>query len=141
MVIHFQYTDWNKNQLKQAWYRCLELIEGKRSARRINNTYSITLETGREKISNIPKAWHFNLKKALKLDINVSQSWYFKEIISFFEKYGVGFFEDLQIWHIQELKNYFIQKNVREPKSRTFPRILISLNNLKNNIKNYVKIF
>ena len=43
-VLHFQYYNPNRTQLKQIWYRCNELIEGKRSAYRINGSYAFTKE-------------------------------------------------------------------------------------------------
>jgi glycosyltransferase involved in cell wall biosynthesis len=41
-VLHFIYIAGKRTQLKQAWYRASELIEGTRSARKINATYAVT---------------------------------------------------------------------------------------------------
>lgn len=132
VVIHFQYIDWYKNQVKQAWYRCSELIEGKRNAKRINNTYSITLESGKEKILDLPEKFKFTLLETPFIDNNIYNFWQYREIIKFFDKYGIEFFESLQIWHIPELKKEFDKRVDRKPKSKTFPWFLIKLNNLKN---------
>ena len=38
-------------------------------------------------------------------------------IYKYFEDYGVEYFEPLDIWHIPQLKNYFIKQTGRQPRS------------------------
>ncbi len=132
VVLHWQFSRWSMTQYKQALYRCIELLEGSRSARRINNTYRTTLDNKDFKIKTIPLEWVHGLTMP---DIDTSGSNYYREqMLTLFQKYGIEQFEPLQIWHIEELKKIFIEKLGREPKSKVFPSWLILLNNIKNEI-------
>lgn len=134
VILHFQFSYWERNQIKQAWYRCSELISGSRTVRRINNTYRATLN-GVVKTKIVKNVWIDNLYLPNKIPNNYSV-WQFNAILEFFNKYGVEFFEPLQIWHIKDLNDEFVKRVGRRPKSKTFPVFLIWLNNLKNKIKN-----
>ena len=37
-------------------------------------------------------------------------------IFKYFEDYGVEYFEKLNIWHIPQLRNYFIKETARKPR-------------------------
>jgi hypothetical protein len=125
---------WDRTQLKQAWYRCCELINGKRDARRINNAYRITLMNGNIPSHPVKDSWVEGLVLPENLN-NVTNSWHLSEILNFFNTYGIEFFEDLQIWHISVLREEFIKRVGRTPVSKTFPYIIIFLNDIKNNIR------
>lgn len=135
-LLHFQFVPWQRNQLKQAWYRCSELINGARNAKRINNTYRVTMLLGDFKIHDVESRWINNLELPDNLD-NVTKSWHLNEIIGFFDKYGIEFFEDLQIWHVTELSNEFIARVGRQPKSKTYPAWLSKMNDIVNIVKNF----
>ncbi len=137
-VMHFQYVFWEKNQLKQAWYRCVELIEGSRSARRINNTYRITLDNKNIKIVDIPDEWAEGIEFP-RIPERTQNSWHFKMILEFFDKYGIEFFEPLQIWHIEDLKREFIKRVGRKPKPEIFPKFIVVINDFKNLIFNRLR--
>ncbi len=132
VVLHWQFARWQITQYKQALYRCLELIEGSRSARRINHTYSITLEDKTLKTQPLPKMWTTNLQLPLikSADIN----WYQQELQKLFLKYGIELFEPLQIWHNLELQQLFIEKTGYKPKVAVFPKWLVYLNKIKNKL-------
>lgn len=131
VVLHLQNLNKDRNDSKQAWYRCLELIEGKRSARRINNTYSITINSQNHKNALIPEMFKSNFLSDVDARLS-NNDWHIHKIIEFFDKYGIEFFEPLQIWDIKKLHNEFITRVGREPVSKVFPKWLIILNNLKN---------
>lgn len=133
VVLHFQFVNWHQVQLKQAWYRCNELIKGERNAKRINNTYSITLDNPKAKLSPVPEEW---VKDIILPKEPPKISWHLEKILSWFDEYGIEKFEPLQIWHIQELHDEFIKRVGREPKVKNFPKWLVKLNNIKNKIKN-----
>ncbi|MEI6490421.1 MAG: glycosyltransferase [bacterium] len=135
-LLHFHFIPWKRNQLKQAWYRCFELINGKRSARMINNTYRITLPYGKVKILTVPKEWAEDIELPQNLE-NISSPTHLSEIMGFFDKYGIEFFENLQIWHVPELKEEFVKRVGREPVSKTYPAWLSAINEIKNWIKNF----
>lgn len=136
VVLHFQFVDWNRNQLKQALYRCSELIEGTRDAKRINISYAYTLDSDEIKVMPVFKEWIYN-KDSIKYYItDTTNDWRFIELLKLFNKYGIEFFEPLQVWHIKELNNEFIKRVGRSPVPKTFPFWLIQLNTIKNRIKN-----
>lgn len=133
-VLHFQFTNWKNNELKQAWYRCAELINGKRSARRINVTYSHLFDTDKAKIYPTPKEWTVGL--TLPTIDYATKTWHLEEIIKSFDKLGITFFEPLQIWHIPELRTEFVSRVGREPKPVITPTWILRLNDIKNKVKN-----
>lgn len=115
VVLHFQFINWDEFQLKQAWYRCSELINSPENALGINNTYSITLDDPTAETVSVPKEW----LEGINIPENISHdksSWHLEAILNFFDKYGIEFFEPLQIWHIQELYDEFLKRVKRKPK-------------------------
>lgn len=135
VVLHFQFAAWDRTQMKQAWYRCSELVEGSRSAKRINNTYAITLDSEKYVASPVPLDWLNGPDVPTGIEKSGS-SWHHDAIFAFFDKYGIEFFEPLQIWHVEELRAEFLKRVGREPKAKTFNPLLIRLNNFKNKIRN-----
>ncbi len=136
VVLHWQFARWNITQYKQALYRCLELLEGNRSARRINNTYSITLDNQELKTEPIPYIWTEDVIMPETQTANVNS--YKEQIIALFNLHGVEKFEPLQIWHISELRKLFIKTVGREPIPSLAPKWLLKLNDIKNLIKKHV---
>lgn len=134
VILHFQFVDFEDAQIKQAWYRCVELSQTKRDPKIINNMYSVSLDDNKVKTKYIPA----ELLKNIDLPINFStkKDIYLKEISNLFYKYGIKFFEPLDIWYIKELKEMFIKEVCREPKVKRFPNWLVKLNNIKNKLKN-----
>lgn len=135
-VLHFQKLAQKRNQLKQAWYRCNELIEGARSARRINATYHHSKETGilnKELLQDAFVTLNFDT-----INQNAGYEFYVSQITALFEQKTISFFEPLDIWDIPELRELFIGEISREPKPRVLPIWLLSLNNLKNKVKNAI---
>lgn len=136
-ILHFQYVLWEKTQLKQAWYKCSELIEGKRSAKRINHTYAISMDGKHVITKPLLKEWYVPYKG--EHTINPAEQWHLSKIIEFFDQYGIEFFEPLQIWHIPVLQTLFEKKMHRTPISKTFPVWFIPIIKLKNVLLRFVK--
>ena len=115
-VMHYQFVSWKRFQLKQAWYRCSELIKFPRTEASINQKFSITLGNEKMKCSPIPTKWlhSINIPKGIE---EVTNNWYFNEIKKFFKKYEVNRFEKLNIWHIEELNAEFFKKEGKYPQS------------------------
>lgn len=135
VVVHWQFARWKLTQYKQALYRCLELLEGHRSARRINHTYSITLDQARLQTKPLPTQWINNIiiPELSKAD---SVNHFRKRILELFEAHGIERFEPLQIWHLADLKAAFTSKLQREPQIQVYPSWLITLNKLRHGNKN-----
>lgn len=133
VVLHWQFSRWNITQYKQALYRCIELLEGSRSARRINHTYSITLDNKDLETGVIPTEWTKGI--TMPNTSTPESNCYKNQILTLFGLHGIEKFESLQIWHIEELSELFIQKTGRRPQSKVFPDWLINLNKAKNRFR------
>jgi hypothetical protein len=131
-LLHTQYLQWEHVQKKQAWYRCKELINSPRSAKRINLKYEITLDTLRTRTCETPESWLQGLSTPLENTYNTD--WHVQEIKKCFDIYGINFFEPLEIWHIPDLYQVFIEKMGRKPLSKAYPRLIKSLYYAKHHI-------
>lgn len=135
-LLHYHFVAWKRNEMKQAWYRCTELIAGKRNAKRINNTYRVTILSNKIPAYTSPEEWYEGITTPTSIESAIS-IWHLTEIQKFFSAHGILFFEDLQIWHIPELEEQFIKETGRKPVSKTYPPILVWLNEIKNYIRNF----
>lgn len=132
-LIHLQWVSWKKTQIKQAWYRCSELIR-KKPAAEINYLYSVALDNPRTKLKAISKEWFREIALPTNLE-SVSVDWHLNEILSWFKKYGITYFEPLQIWNIKELRDRFIKEKNRQPKPMPINSLSIKIVILKNKLK------
>lgn len=138
-LLHFQFAAWNRTRIKQAWYRCSELIATPGAERRINQKYSPSDDSETVKTESVPSSWTegiFLPEQEVLQDTDDARK---KEILGWFDKYGILFFEGLQIWHVDELERLFVSRIGRPPKPKTFPRMLVKLNALKNFIISRIK--
>lgn len=115
-VLHLQWLLPQYNQIKQAWYRCRELIDGRQSAVELNEFYSITLPSPAVRTSPVPPAWLDGLTFPDFAAIDRQPAWHMAEILRWFDRYGVEFFEPLEIWHIEALARAFRTRTGREPR-------------------------
>lgn len=113
-VLHYQFSDWKRFQLKQAWYRCSELIEFPNNEISINSKYSITNDS-KYKLTKIDENM---APKKLKIEYLklAKYSWHYQRMLEYFNKFGVVFFEKLEIWHTEDLENIFISITGRRPR-------------------------
>lgn len=132
-IIHLQWVSWEKTQFKQALYRCTELVKNPENFISINSAYSISLDKKRIKLSETPDIWIKDLKNIDKIKKFLS-TWHPQEILRLFDKYGILFFEPLQIWHIPELEQEFTNRVGRKPISITENRLLTFYKNLKRRL-------
>lgn len=112
-MLHFQFMDWWFFQIKQCWKRCMELVNGFEAAA-INDKYAITLDDPTARLSPVCATWVADLP--LPPRESVANPWQLGEIFDFFDQYGVEHFEPLQIWHMPELREVFVQHVGREPR-------------------------
>ena len=122
-VMHFQFSAYNNFQLKQCWLRCSELIQEPYNSQGINIKYSITLLEQNVGLEEMPKSWYDKivLPKVENFDPEWKDSSFVRAdllpgIYKYFEDYGVEFFENLNIWHVPQLRNYFIKQTGRMPR-------------------------
>ena len=122
-VMHFQFSAYNNFQLKQCWLRCSELIQEPYNSQGINIKYSITLLEQNVGLEEMPKSWYDKivLPKVENFDPEWKDSSFVRAdllpgIYKYFEDYGVEFFENLNISHVPQLRNYFIKQTGRMPR-------------------------
>ena len=133
-LLHLQSISEDRYKIKQIWYRCYELINNKNNPKKINARYSVA-DKKTVTLDKIRSTW-FDGITIVPYAYDKRNDWHYKEIVEWFDAYGITFFEPLEIWHMKELHDIFIQKVGREPKPKVFPKILIQLNAIKNKVKN-----
>ena len=116
-IIHLQWLSWDKTQLKQALYRCTELVKNPDDYISINSAYSHSLDCNVSKLSKVSSEWIDGIN-SLDIVETLKPTWHLKEIYRLFDQHGILFFEPLQIWQIKELKEEFIKRIGREPISK-----------------------
>jgi hypothetical protein len=114
-VFHLQWLLANRNQMKQAWYRCKEWANGGRTAADINAQYAITLPPSRVKTTPVPAAWVGGITFP-DFAVDAAPCWQEREVLAWFEERGPAFFEPLEIWHIATLKREFRRRTGRGPR-------------------------
>lgn len=138
IFLHLHFAAWNRATIKQAWYRCSELIAKPHSEKYINYKYSNGDETADVLTIPMRPEW---IKDLLLPDENIFETEDIlrkKQILKWFETYGVVFFEGLYIWHIDEFREYFIKKVGRTPRIKNYSQTLLFLNKFRTRLK---KIF
>ena len=113
-ILHFQFSNWEQFQMKQCWYRCMEMTNSNISADKINMKYSITLEKTLnpvfEKIrilkntKKIKEDYVNDIKMPDNENYNPIEDWRFQDIKILFSNYGHEKYLNLDIWHVKEIK-------------------------------------
>jgi len=130
-LLHYQFANWEYFQWKQVQKRCLELIQRPTEAKRINNTYSITLDS-KAQCTEIPRHWLTGITPSPGV---ISSCWSKDDVLKWVDEYGIDFFEPLEIWHIPELNERFISAMGRGPIIQRYPTWLVQLNKVRNKIR------
>jgi glycosyltransferase involved in cell wall biosynthesis len=105
-ILHYQFSNWSAFQIKQSWYRCSELIKfNGGNYHEINNKYRITLDDNNVRLSNLDESFYNGFIIPNIENIYKQTEWRLIQIKEWFEKYGVDYFKDLEIWHVDEIKN------------------------------------
>jgi hypothetical protein len=114
-IVHLQFLAWDRAQMKQAYYRCAELVAG-RSAVRINARYIGTLDGWWVRTRPLaPDAFHH--LPGLDDLAHLAPSWHRSAVLDWFAELGPSRFEPLNIWHVDELRERFVASEGRVPRS------------------------
>ena len=132
-LLHYQYINLKQSEIKQAWYRCSELILGNKP-KKINYKYSITKNNTEIVLKPTKSEWFKNLP-IVNINYKIETDWKYREILDWFNSKSILFFESLDIWGVQELYDRFITEIKRPPKIKQYPPWLILLNSIKNKFK------
>jgi hypothetical protein len=113
-MLHLQWLIPQRNQLKQAWYRCRELLDG-RDAAAINEFYAVTFHAARVATSPVPPEWTADITFP-SAGGDLAPSWHQRDILAWFDQYGIERFEPLEIWHVPALLQEFRRRVGRAPR-------------------------
>ena len=113
-VLHLQWLLAERNQMKQAWYRCRELLDASKTAAAINDLYSGTLPDPGVRTETVPAAWVEGVTFP-DLAVDHVPSWQERDIRGWFDTNTPGFFEPLEIWHVGTLRDEFRRRVGRTP--------------------------
>lgn len=114
-VLHLQWTMWQRNQMKQAWYRCIDFMDKRMSAAEVNAFYSITLPEWYVHTEDVPQAWRADITLP-DAGVDRQPAWHEAEIFGWFAERGLEFFEPLEIWHLPSLHDEFRRRTGRSPR-------------------------
>jgi hypothetical protein len=113
-LLHLQWMIPSRNQMKQAWYRCREWIDGGKTAAAINEFYSVTFPRPSARTSPVRREWVDDVRFPAAGD--AAPSWHETDILQWFDERGVEFFEPLEIWHNPPLAREFRRRVGRTPR-------------------------
>lgn len=100
-IIHFQFVNWRNLLIKQAWYRCLEHIRNpSKSIREINIIYGESKKEQTIRTLQSPHQWFANYTFFDPTIYQAPELWREHQVLSWFDQYGITFFEELDIWDI-----------------------------------------
>jgi hypothetical protein len=114
-MLHLQWMIPNRNQLKQAWYRCREWLDGGKSAAAINALYAVTFPKARARTAPVPRGWVEDVTFPDATG-DLVPSWHQRELLAWFDQFGIERFEPLEIWHIPVLDDEFRLRVGRRPR-------------------------
>jgi glycosyltransferase involved in cell wall biosynthesis len=114
-ILHLQWAIWNRNQMKQAWYRCVELLNGRLTALELNELYQGTLPIWYVHTEAVPDEWLADMTLP-PASADLEPSWHEREILAWFDERGVELFEPLEIWHVPSLHREFRRLTGRAPR-------------------------
>ena len=104
-LIHLQFVNWKRSQLKQLWYQCIEVVNGN-DIDEINDKYKGASDEENIKFKKLKKQWinGVNLSKEIEtsktLDI-----WHVTEIKSMMNEFGKEKFINLNILNTTFIDN------------------------------------
>jgi hypothetical protein len=114
-LLHLQWMIPTRNQMKQAWYRCREWLDGGRTAAAINGLYAATFPTKGARTAAVPEAWVADLTLP-DPSADLAASWHQRDILAWFDQFGIERFEPIEIWSIPALRDEFRRRVGRSPR-------------------------
>jgi hypothetical protein len=122
-VMHYQFATLNNFLLKQAWCQCGELVQKPGNSGAIRGKYAITLLTNNVGIAEMPPEWYVDvpIPEVPNYDPTWDEKWFMRKdllpgLMKYFDDHGAAYFHDLDIWHIPQLRNRYIEETGKEPR-------------------------
>jgi hypothetical protein len=114
-VLHLQWLLPRRSQMRQAWYRCREWMQGGRTAVDINEQYAHTLPERFVPTAPVPAAWLDDVTLP-GTAVDAEPTWQEADIRRWFDERGIEFFEPVEIWAVPELRDEFRRRTGRNPR-------------------------
>lgn len=136
-VMHFQFVNWNNFQLKQAWNMCQHFLIEKLSEPEINRMFFYTYFENFPKLKKINTDWQSHIPNEYFSDIYIdTKQFWFNKFNKLFKQNSIKKFEQLNIWHNPQLKNFYFGCCGNYPKMNIKNKILFALFTIKEFVKN-----
>ena len=108
VLMHYQYTDWERMESKHRWYKCWEKVnDPHRSAISIYRQYHHMYAIGPADLHLIP-SWWFEDYQAIGIDMTTvvrDQTFHWeRSTLQYMARYGPAFFSKLDVWDIDWTK-------------------------------------
>jgi hypothetical protein len=101
VIMHFQFTDWNRMVSKHRWYQCYERIEfPSKSNVMIFRMYNHMYQVGANKRKKIPSDWFsFYSNKGIDLKNSINQKSYYwdDKVDKMIKQYGEKYFQYIDL--------------------------------------------
>jgi glycosyltransferase involved in cell wall biosynthesis len=98
VVLHFAFVNWEENQIKYAWYKCLERIRlPEKSIESINADYDPGTDEKGIKLVHIPEKWIAGYDFFDPSICNDFPLWRAYQIVAWFKEYGKEYFNGLHV--------------------------------------------
>ena len=118
-VLHLQWLLPNRSQMRQAWYRCREWMQGGRTAASINEQYARTLPERYVPTAAVPPEWIDDVTLP-ETSVDAQPSWHEADILRWFDERGLAFFEPVEIWGVRRLRQEFRKRDGPQSPARSF---------------------
>jgi hypothetical protein len=116
VVLHSQFVNWERVQIKQAWYRLQEWLYTSQSMYAINKKYKITLDRDVETLP-LPLHWGPILDFPNPSEgENIDKNWHLFEIRKIIDEHGVEKLKKLDIWRSEVMSSIWSQHSCKTPK-------------------------
>lgn len=100
-LMHFQFVNWDKLLIKQAWYRCLERIRWPNKApEQINKRYRPSKDERDIHLKKSPAKWFSGYSFFDKSIYKNDMGWQKQQVLKWFKQYGKAKFAALDIWDV-----------------------------------------
>jgi glycosyltransferase involved in cell wall biosynthesis len=106
-LIHLQFLNWRRSQVKQLWYQCFEIVNGI-DVNEVNARYKVASDESNIKYKKLKKSWTKDVY--INPDIKhakYQEIWHIEEIKTLVNQHGFDKFKNLDSWNTQIVKDIF----------------------------------
>jgi len=112
-ILHLQHVNFEYAEIKKIWYQFIEMKKTPFASAHINRKY----DDSRKKLATfkkVPPEWNAMLTLE-KNSFNIKTDWRYLEILTMIEEYSTKYFEKLNVWDNEKLRELWFEQNKHEP--------------------------